>query len=336
MKTVGLLIFMLLCVVSVFGKNLPSFVPEPLAWSSTDIVVAYETEKPAQFVVREIWKGTMNAGDIVAVDAMSEYQREAAKRVHRDASDGFIIHPDGVLLFLDVPMEHAKALPVTPWGMQASFAWLQSGTVYAFRQSMNPGPSLLVEVGTLEELLVKVQPIIRDRQRFDSLTTVDCRELPEQLERITSSKFFFESDAAVKAFRACGPASLPTLRRLLTTRSEVSARAVEVFADIGGTSVSDELAQMLADDVRTWKVIAPTLPVGWWNNIQEERTERLRSQYIFTQELLRALTKLPVKAAEPSVRELRELWASLPQLNDRSGIDAITADCDLLLAAMKE
>jgi len=81
-----------------------------------------------------------------------------------------------------------------------------------------------------------------------------------------------------------------------------------------------------------WKRIAPGLKKGWWNDVYESETDRLRNRYSKALEALGALKKLKYLGSKKVVSEFRDLWRSFPQLEDKSGLDQMSKTCDELLA----
>ena len=70
-----------------------------------------------------------------------------------------------------------------------------------------------------------------------------------------------------------------------------------------------------------------------WNG--KSKTEGLRNRYSKALEALRALKKLKYHRSREVDSELRDVWRSFPQLEDKTGLDQLSKSCDELLAALE-
>jgi uncharacterized protein (DUF924 family) len=87
----------------------------------------------------------------------------------------------------------------------------------------------------------------------------------------------------------------------------------------------------LQEQVKFWQATAPTLSVGWWNQDASPHAP-LRERYMRTWELVLALERVHYRPASTTAEQLGNLWRSLPQLNDPSGLDQMATECDKLVA----
>ena len=119
-------------------------------------------------------------------------------------------------------------------------------------------------------------------------------------------------------------------------RSAQHADVVRALAWAGGPAVGHELVALLREDLAFWKATAPQLRPGWWNGtgLGGPDVEQLRNRYGRTLQILYALRELRVAAGRDAVTELRDYWRSLPQLEDQSGLNQMSQECDNVLRAL--
>ena len=82
---------------------------------------------------------------------------------------------------------------------------------------------------------------------------------------------------------------------------------------------------MVESELAFWKKTAPGLKPGWWNNMQDKRVGLLRQRYGFVLQIFYALKRLKSPGCEKAVAEFRDYWRSLPQLEDKNGLERVTA-----------
>jgi hypothetical protein len=106
----------------------------------------------------------------------------------------------------------------------------------------------------------------------------------------------------------------------------------------GGKDVGRELTIMLEQELAFWQKTGPQLPLGWWNGggLPWAEVERLRNRYSVTLEAVRGIGVARYREGQKVVTTLRDYWRSLPQLEDRSGLDQMSQECDRLLAALEK
>lgn len=134
----------------------------------------------------------------------------------------------------------------------------------------------------------------------------------------------------------CGESALPVLRRMLSDPSLLKLHddVITSLTVAGGMKVADELTQLVSYELDFWKVTAPKLKEGWWNQINEPETESLRDRYMKVYRALNSLKKLRFTGCRDIVIEFRDFWRSLPQLEDKSGLDQMTEECDKILEGL--
>ena len=90
-----------------------------------------------------------------------------------------------------------------------------------------------------------------------------------------------------------------------------------------GPDAGKEMAAILLDERAYWKSVGPTLKTGWWNADPADRRRLLRNRYDLLDTGLRVLAKLSYQPSREVVTPIRDFWSSLPQLNDKSGLNQI-------------
>jgi len=79
-----------------------------------------------------------------------------------------------------------------------------------------------------------------------------------------------------------------------------------------------------------WRTIGPQLHQGWWNdNLTPESP--LRNRYGQTLELIRGLDGIRFLGVLSTTSALRDFWRSLPQLDDPTGLNQLSEECDKLI-----
>jgi hypothetical protein len=68
--------------------------------------------------------------------------------------------------------------------------------------------------------------------------------------------------------------------------------------------------------------------------MRDPELEVLRNRYSKVLEALRSLGKLKAAGCREMVTEFRDFWRALPQLEDSSGLDQMSRECDSVLAAL--
>jgi hypothetical protein len=112
--------------------------------------------------------------------------------------------------------------------------------------------------------------------------------------------------------------------------ADESPELVKALAQAGGESVGAELNSRLRADLAFWRSKGPSLSQGWWN--EDARIYApLRERYDHTYQLVVGLEKTQYTGAPNIATQLRDLWRSLPQLNDPQGLNELAKECDKLI-----
>ena len=355
--SVSLLLCLLSAVVFSFVQRSlagirPAFLLDYCSWHATDVVLVEVTPKLGVFRVMEPWKGGLKAGHLVTVSELqppsgameiAAYPREFEDIVRGGLNEQIPAQRVGsqMVLFLkespEASSDHRKSADLLG-EMKASAIWIDGGQLYAFRQLMNPGPSVLVPWDmSLDKMRDRVSEI--DRIELDLAKAIAIEDGAARAERL---KLYVRSDILEARKRALselgksGPKALPTIREMLADPAfaDEGAEFVRVFAEAGGESVGKELNMRLREQVKFWEATAPTLSIGWWNQDASPHAP-LRERYMQTWELVLALERVHYQPASTTAEQLGNLWRSLPQLNDPSGFDRMATECDKLVAEFR-
>ena len=142
---------------------------------------------------------------------------------------------------------------------------------------------------------------------------------------------------ASSALRDSGKDALPVLTNILRNQSKLSLHedVITAMGFVGGKTVASDLTALVGKELTFWREVAPGLKRGWWNGTGTE-FEILRDRYSVVKEAFYALRKLKPPECKASVTEFRDFWRSLPQLEDKSGLDQMSQACDAVLKALPE
>lgn len=341
------------CTPAALGEILPSFRLDTCGWHATHVVVVTEGGKIDGAVqVLESWKGDLRKGDRLTLPELASIERAISPGWARRVDPTLPPHVTGSRMVLFLKRRPLKRDPSkgswTPADytkeMRVSVAWIEQGRVYAYVQEINPGPSRLVSLRMTEEALR--EELLRLVKTQDGLTR--ALALPDPGKRAEALRPFVRSDliyaqiATFEALGKCGKGGLPVLRELLRDDSlaRQHAAVVRALTEAGGTAAGPDLTALLERELAFWKKTGPKLPAGWWNNrgglVGWEEAARLSDRYCLAREALRGLREVRFAASRKVVAEFRDFWRSLPQLEDKSGLNEMSKECDRLLDALKK
>jgi hypothetical protein len=223
-------------------------------------------------------------------------------------------------------------------GLKVSLAWLLGNEFYVFFQTINPGPSTLVDQGrTPLELKRQSNGIVAVRNELKRIAAIaDATARAEEAAAYVQSDVWYAKGESLKILGDSGPPALPVIRRILDGDQKWNAGAVQALAKAGGATVAGELTQRLRQEVEFWKGLGSELKAGWWNDSTNPRQESLRARYAYMLQILYALRDLQAAEAKAPVTELRDFWRSHPQLDDKSGLNQMSETCDDTLAAISD
>ena len=337
----------------------PSFSLEHSSWHATHIVLVEVTSKQDVFSVVESWKGELQPRDAIAVPELKPVPSAVPISLYPRRTDFFVPDNNGtseqipaqpvgarmVLFLKNDGGSESLPKPRETWRsadffneMKTSVVWIDGGLLYRFQQVMNPGPSILVPWDiSLHQMKHRVTEINRIRLELAKVvSTNDCVARAEGLKAYVRSELYEAKQLALSELAKCGPSASKTIREMLDSPAfaDEAGELVKAFTDSGGESVGEELNNRLKRDLMFWQATAPSLPQGWWN--QDPRPHApLRERYVQTLELIRGLGRTHYKPALETATQLGNLWRSLPQLNDASGLNQMTHECDKLVDRLR-
>jgi hypothetical protein len=352
-------------LIPAFGSFQPSFGLDYCSWNATHIVLADITTQDGGFKVVESWKGNLNAGEHISVPQLEPaphaipiplYSRQT--RPYRPSGKGQMEdiprQPVGsrVVLFLrrDTEVEQTAntvgSTEKSEWQpadffheIRSSVIWVDGTQLYVFTQWMNPGPSLL---SSWDKSLANVHARVMDVTQIQEGLTKAMRvnnesERAERLKPYVHSDAFPAKEFALEQLGKCGPSALRTIRTMLDD-PEYALEAqdlIKEYAEAGGESAGQELNNRLQKELLFWQATGPNLQQGWWND-DAKPDAPLRLRYGQTIQLIRGLQRTRFTPALTTAINLRDLWKSLPQLNDPSGLDQLAKECNSLINHLRQ
>jgi hypothetical protein len=327
----------------------PSFHLEHCAWHATDIVVASEGEViDGTLSVLKVFAGAQKIGDSIFVPELGQFRAKESRTLRPfllssgDKEPPMVLAGDKLVLFLKRGKDKSATDPT--WapaslfgGMKVSVVWISEGRVYGFTQVMNPGPITLtnqrLSEDKFEQRVLSIIEIRRDLRACSKLT--EAKHRAKVAAKFVESPLYYARKEAFRLLSRCGEDALPHLRELLRDQSKVRLHdeAIKTLGVAGGEAIVPELTAIVAKELSFWKKTAPELKVGWWNGkgLEWKLVGPLRDRYSVVLEVFYTMRKLKSPACRAAVREFRDYWRSLPQLEDKSGLDQMSQACDAVL-----
>jgi hypothetical protein len=339
-----------LCLVTattLHAEPRPSFRLDSASWYATHVIVATEGESiDGTLTVLESWKGDVRAGETVTIPELAAFRTEESRGVSKgwrqDGEPPLFVTGKRMILFLT--RKEGRWSGVFHDDLKTSVVWIERGAAYAFSQIINPGDSLLLahdEEPSEPRIAARFAEIERTHRALDAALAREAADArATALASFADDELWFVREAAFAGLRTCGAAAVPVLTRMLhdDARLTVHDDAIAALAEIGlaggGESVEGigaELTRVVREETAFWRATAPRLSAGWWNDVEDPKTERLRERYSRVFAALNALQKVKSAGAAAAVTELRDLWRSLPQLVNRSGVDQLSEACNAVL-----
>jgi hypothetical protein len=337
-----------------FAGIRPSFGGDSEAWRSTDIILVETSSNDGAFEVIEAWKGDLRVGERIVVPQLiptahaipiSRYPDSWPEALKSTVAEQIPREPAGsrMILFLRRNSSRPAHIEWEPANvmdsMKASAVWINGGRLYCFIQVMNPGPSILQIMSSYSEesLKKRVSEVTRTQEQMKLVLAV-----PEGEERAGLLKPYVHSDVfqarqlAVQELGKSGPMAVPTIRGMLDdpAYTEQAPDLIEAMVKAGGDTVGEDLNRRFQRKVAFWKSTGPSLARGWWNN-DAGPDAPLRAQYLQTYQLIIGLQQTRYLGALSPAEQLHDLWVSLPQLNDPSGISQIARECERLISLLQ-
>ena len=327
----------------------PTFLLESCAWDATDIVVVTSPKLAAGTAeVLETWKGDVRRGDVLAIPELAAFASEEARTVVQSPRFGqqqtgspVVVTGARIVLFLKKdPEAPGKWLPASIFGdMRVAMVWMPGVKAYSFQQWMRPGPTELREMAlSSADVRDNAEAILKTQHDLSEAASIASPgQRARALAPFAREKYFRARQDALADLAGCGDAALPVLEALLGSREGPlrGDEIVQAIEKIGGAPATEEMVQIVRTETSYWKRTAPKLLPGWWNwngpGLNESQREVVQDHCAVTNAAVYALLEMDYRGDMDAIRELRDYWSSLPQLNDKGGLDEVVTYCDRML-----
>jgi hypothetical protein len=217
--------------------------------------------------------------------------------------------------------------PASTFGeMKVSALWIDGEKSFCFRQLLNPGPSALSECWQFPTMsshvavaTARIKQIL-DLQR-DLAAAVVLKNKPEvranRLGRIARSDVWEARIEAVHALGKSGTVALPEIFQVMDQPPVPydDKMAIQALVDAAGKDSGKLLHARLRQDVIYWKAVGPTRAQNWMDQLIEPGAS-LFVKFHETVQLIAELDREQYAPAAQTATELRDFWASQPQLYD--------------------
>ena len=334
------------CALNSYAGIRPSFSLDYCAWNATHIVIATEGEEiDGNFAVLESLKGDLGFGESISIQELSNFNSESSRQVKQSYSETpiaskYVTGAKMILFLRKNPTSKAIWESADFYkDFKVSVIWIEGEKTFAFIQTMNPGDSILVEFGKTEiEIRSRIFEINEIENSLNDVLKIENKtERAEELQDFVASDFYLAQKKAFDELKKCGENALPVLRKILKDQSllEIHPDAIETLAMVGGKKVGNELTEIVKEEMSFWKETAPKLSEGWWNDINNPDTEILRNRYSKVLEAIYQLKNIKFRNCKKVVTQFRDFWRSLPQLEDKGGLNQMSEECDKLLQELK-
>jgi len=358
------LILFLLSLCPAFAGFPPMFDLDRCSWNASHIVLVATTPQDNVFEVIESWKGNLNAGDHITVPELEPaanaipialYSKQLSLNNPSGSRDIEEIprQPVGsrMVLFLkraresDLVSGVVNGIKVPEWQsadvfheMRASVIWMDGTKSYRFTAWSIPGPSLLSAWNmSLDSVHSRVTDVIHIQQGLTTaLNLKDGGTRAEHLKPYVQSDLFPARRLALDELGKCGPSALVGIREMMDNPAfaDEVEDLIRAYSEAGGEAAGEELNARFRESFSFWRATGPTLSAGWWNQDTTPHAP-LRERYAQTIQLIRGLELAHYSAALVTAIQLRDLWRSLPQLNDPSGLNHLAEECDKLVDELR-
>jgi len=341
---------------SAVARLLIPFSLESNTWNSSHVVLVDAGAegsdiKNGEFTVLQSWCGDLPKGAKISLPQYAAFAKDSSVETFSfdSTEEPTALTCRKMVLFLNKQETKDKKLSwVTaiwnghPSPMEISLVWIEDGQVYASLQPMNPGPYRIMKLKTgFESFRTDAEAFIQLKKNFN-----EAINEPSQGKRALALREFVLSESwhaqhdGFKALGKCGEAAAPIVDAILADDRMLKhhGKAIECLGNALGDKATGRILETLREDTKFWQKTAPSLPVGWWNSSDLDRVKigRLQTRYSRLVALLRTLAAHPDASAESDVKKLRDFWRSLPQLEDKSGLNQISENCDRVLLAIDQ
>ena len=372
MKTAGIVVLMLAVfwqLPCALADTDPAFATEDCSWDSTHIIVVTEgTEIDGVLTVMESWKGDLKKGDSITIPRLSSFAAESSRQIsykYIEKQPNSPTHVTGSMMVLFLKKKEAteperdrvekeSGKQKTSWApgdrhwddwsygsVKVCIAWIEDGKVYAFRQMYHFRPSEITPLEMSEtQMKSKVLEVLKIKDGFtEALKVRNPAKRAKALEPYARCDVFHAWWPAFDVLAKCGEPALPILRKMLGDFPEYRHHTViKALGKAGGKKVGPELTVIVEKELVFWKKRAPTLQEGWWAGYGLKGGERgqLQDRVSNLKATLEALKDIGFASCKKVVTELRDFWASLPQLQEDTAPREVIKLCDVLLKELQK
>jgi hypothetical protein len=217
------------------------------------------------FTVLETLKGDLKPGETIKIPEMAEFKSAEARVVsdswfaRQKSKTKKYLTGDKLILFLrdskkpqpwsDEDSDEPESRPKTTasrWQaantmgeeIKYSVVWIEKDQLYCFIQVMNPGESVLTNLGmTAEKLKQEVTEVMSVQNGLGvAIAIQDSERKSLSLEPFLHSSIYLAQERAFTELIECGKAALPVLRKVLHDESLawIHADAIDALEAVGG------------------------------------------------------------------------------------------------------
>lgn len=340
------------------------------SWSAPNIVLVETTPIDGTFRVLESWKGDLSAGSQVVIPDLipkvnalpiSAYPKwwapdrsGIAEQIPRQPAGSRLV------LFLRRNKLDSGAAHRSEWvgwvthtdedSMKISAVWIDAGATYFFTQRFTTSdPLALTVLGEYdreekrfepyseESLKQYVENVLRVQSEMTAiLAEKDGRARVLRLKPYVTSKILPARQQAMEELGKSGPSAVETIGEMLDDPvfAEQAPELVDAMVKAGGKEVGGELNRRLEQDVAFWMRTGPSLSPGWWNEDPMPNSP-LRNRYGRTYRLVYGLEQTGYPGALNTAIRLRDLWRTLPPLDQNGEQTQMLEECGKLIALLE-
>lgn len=291
MKTIACFFIVIISLSTIAHAGIiPSFYPEFSATKATNVVVASEGEKiDGHLVVLDTWKGNLEKGEKIWIPELAQFESEESRRIKswgpeksfrsvtgkrmivflvksiflKDSQEESNVDKKPTCAIRWLPTSYPDFLPVSGEGtepgdsvarMKISVAWIENGVIYAFQQTMNPGPLVLTKLKRMTEEQFKafVLDMSKNCSDFEEAASLpDPEERADAIFPFTEAEIQRTRERAFNTLSECGISALPVLREILRDEQQLDRHylAVRALAKAGGWSAGYEIVSLLRSEL---------------------------------------------------------------------------------------
>lgn len=339
---------------SAFARIELTFSLETCVWHATDIVVVEAGgEIDDHFLVAKTLLGELKIGEEIVVPELGAFRDKTARQIHTivEGEEPRFVTGKRMILFLqkdspeessaEVKWQSANLLGRHRLPMQLSVAWIEDKQAFAINQTgLHERAGITSWQGGTAALFAEANKLIDQKAKFLKAESIeDATAKANAMFEFSIGDNYFVRRAAFEDLAECGPAAKPVLMKILA--NEKFARFHGDAISCLGKALDDKAAPLLVDILKTetafWKKRAPDLSVGWWNgkDLNWGEVNKLRDRYGRLSASLRSMAENPQPQFVMPVTELRDFWRSLPQLEDKSGLNQISEEANEVLKMLR-